>query len=155
MLSGKTLAVLKAVVELSGGTFKVLDADDIIEKVEGEKPQKLELSGIIKSLAEQGLVKVKTASTETYCIQSLTRATLALEGKDEAPLSTKEISAEQETVRPKTEETGRYRTATVVELEKVKGLIKRAAFFGAFFGALIGGAVVGGLLIVLFKLIVK
>ena len=65
MLSGKTLAVLKAVVELSGGTFKVLDADDIIEKVEGEKPQKLELSGIIKSLAEQGLVKVKTASTET------------------------------------------------------------------------------------------
>ena len=61
MLSGKTLAVLKAVVELSGGTFKVLDADDIIEKVEGEKPQKLELSGIIKSLAEQGLVKVKTA----------------------------------------------------------------------------------------------
>ena len=66
MIGGKTFAVLKAVVELSGGTFKVLDADDIIEKVEGEKPQKLELSGIIKSLAEQGLVKVKTASTETY-----------------------------------------------------------------------------------------
>ncbi len=151
MIGGKTFAVLKAVVELSGGTFKVLDADDIIEKVEGEKPQKLELSGIIKSLAEQGLVKVKTASTETYCIQSLTRATLVLEGKDETAHSPKEISTEQETVRPKTEETGRFRTATVVELEKVKGLIKRAAFFGA----LIGGALVGGLLMVLFKLIVK
>lgn len=137
MQNEKSQNVLKAVVELSGGTFKVLDAEDIIEKIEGEKPQRLELSGIIKALQEQGLVTVKSASLDTYCIASKTRAKLVLDGTEIAD-ETNSVGA-VEGLNTATESESRLRTTTVVELDKVKGTIKRAAFFGA----LIGGAVVG------------
>ncbi|MEG2457151.1 MAG: hypothetical protein RSB08_04955, partial [Clostridia bacterium] len=94
-----------------------------------DKASKLELSGIIRSLTDHELIKVKYSTLEEYCLAALPKARLVEEKvKTVAPV---EEEAEDSLPIVATRQASDY--------NKIKKLVKWAAFYGA----LIGGAIVG------------
>jgi phenylalanyl-tRNA synthetase beta subunit len=80
MLDKETAAVLKVINEISDGAFKMIDADELINKTNtDERLTKPALAAIIKKLAEHDLVKIKTSTADMYVIAPTPKAKLAEE----------------------------------------------------------------------------
>lgn len=139
MLDKLNSAVLNVINTISDGTFKVVDADEIIEKLNlEEKPTKLKLSGAIKNLAERDLIKVKSASLDMYCLASTPKARIT-EEITVAPVAEQVPVAGGKAPIAKVPTKG---IAPSVDFKLLRRAIYRAALFGSIFGGAIGGAIV-------------
>jgi hypothetical protein len=127
MLDRQSTAVLNIINSISNGAYKIIDADEIISRLsETEKATKLELAGIIRSLTDHELVKVKYSTVEEYCLAALPKARLVEERiKVGAPEEEQEEAPTIVEVKPD------------LDFSKLKRIVRRAAFFGALVGGCI------------------
>lgn len=114
MLDKLTAAVLDAVNAGTEGSYKVMEAGELLSALEGrEKTDEAGLSNALKFLCERGYIDIRYADKGTYCLCSLPK------GRTYA-----ETYAEEKSVR---KEKGKF----------------WAVFFGAFSGGLAGSLIAG------------
>lgn len=146
MLDKQATSVLNIINSISDGSYKIIDADEIISKLgESEKASKLELVGIIRTLVDYELVKIKFSTVDEYCMASLPKARIVEDkvriGEDNAKI----IEDTNPTVPDV--ETKKVQQSTISAPKSVSsvdyGIIKKTVKKSAFYGALLGGLVVG------------
>lgn len=131
MLDRQSTAVLNIVNNISNGAYKIIDAEEIISRLaEADKATKLELAGIIRSLTDHELIKVKYSTMDEYCLAALPKARLVEERiKGGAPAVEQEEEPTVVEVKPD------------IDFGKLKRIVRRAAFLGA----IVGGCIVAAL----------
>lgn len=151
MVLGKPArTVLEYIKKVSDGTFKVLDADEILAQFTEDKPTKTVLGGIIKSLEEAEYVKVKSSSADMYCLAATSKA--RNENFERAITATESAAAGETEAKSLPQVKTAQRTATTVEISAIKNTLYRRAFFGAMLGAVTGGSIITALAILIISL---
>ncbi|MEG2450250.1 MAG: hypothetical protein RSB09_00805 [Clostridia bacterium] len=129
MLSEEAKQVFDVLKKLTGedGTFKVIEADEILEAIpNGANTTKVQLSTIIRDLRDRDYLKVKYLTPDEYCLLTLSRI-------DEIHSIVEEVNSVA-TAEPQ---------MAVKKVAVVEKPIKRfAAFLWGFLGAILGGGVV-------------
>ena len=161
MLDNEKKIVCKALMELCGsdGMFKVVEAEEIMERMPDVYMTKVELSSIIRDLKERNYIKVKYFTPDEYCIQVLP----IIEKEFEAPKSDlPPILAMEKGEAPEVEEAPTNNDvvseATLVSETKKetpvvsKGLTKKV-FLLALLGSFLGGAIVTAIAIIIQKFV--
>ena len=161
MLDNEKKIVCKALMELCGtdGMFKVVEAEEIMERMPEVYMTKVQLSSIIRDLKERSFIKVKYFTPDEYCIQVLPIIEKEFEApKQELP----PILAMEQGEVPQVEEvdtkTNVVSEATLVNPTKTespvasKGLVKKI-FLAALLGSFLGGAVIAAIAIVIQKFV--
>lgn len=120
--------VLSAVDAATGGSFKVLDAADLLSAVPSGGDE-AEVAGALRSLSAEGYIEVRYAEGGTYCLRSLPKGRAHGE----------RVRAERE--RAEREEARRRRAWR-------RGVL--AVFFSALLGAFAGGCLAGALCALIF-----
>lgn len=143
MLDKQATSVLNIINSISDGSYKIVDADEIISKLgESEKASKIELVGIMRTLVDYELVKVKYSTLDEYCLAALPKARIVEDkvriGEDNAKIiedtnpTIPDVALSHEAV-PK--------VTSSVDYGFIKKAVKKAAFYGAFFGGIIVGII--------------
>lgn len=145
MLDRKTTSVLNIINNISDGSFKCIDADDIIGKLPNDvKPAKAELNAIIKNLADHEIIAIKYATMDEYCLAALPKARLVEEkvqeveakalqkGEKEGEVSVSEVSKDLPTLEIENMITPVQQSAP--DLGLIKKMVRKAAFIGAAMG---------------------
>ena len=148
-------------MELCGtdGMFKVVEAEEIMERMPEVYMTKVQLSSIIRDLKERSFIKVKYFTPDEYCIQVLP----IIEKEFEAPKQDlPPILAMEQGEVPQVEEVDTKANvvseATLVNPTKTespvasKGLVKKI-FLAALLGSFLGGAVIAAIAIVIQKFV--
>ncbi len=161
MLDNEKKIVCKALMELCGtdGMFKVVEAEEIMERMPEVYMTKVQLSSIIRDLKERSFIKVKYFTPDEYCIQVLP----IIEKEFEAPKQDlPPILAMEQGEVPQVEEVDTKANvvseATLVNPTKTespvasKGLVKKI-FLAALLGSFLGGAVIAAIAIVIQKFV--
>ena len=161
MLDNEKKIVCKALMELCGtdGMFKVVEAEEIMERMPEVYMTKVQLSSIIRDLKERSFIKVKYFTPDEYCIQVLPIIEKEFEApKQELP----PILAMEQGEVPQVEEVDTKSNvvseATLVNPTKTespvasKGLVKKI-FLAALLGSFLGGAVIAAIAIVIQKFV--
>ena len=161
MLDNEKKIVCKALMELCGtdGMFKVVEAEEIMERMPEVYMTKVQLSSIIRDLKERSFIKVKYFTPDEYCIQVLP----IIEKEFEAPKQDlPPILAMEQGEVPQVEEVDTKANvvseATLVNPTKAespvasKGLVKKI-FLAALLGSFLGGAVIAAIAIVIQKFV--
>lgn len=148
MLDRQLNAILTILNDISDGAYKIIDTDDIISRLsDTDKCTKVELSGIIRTLADNEYIKVKYSTVDEYCLATLSKARAIekpAERHEEQALRGDDVAAEPVTVR----KDKKGRKDIRIDSVSVRKMVRRAAFFGALLGGLITSAI--GLLIGVF-----
>ena len=161
MLDNEKKIVCKALMELCGtdGMFKVVEAEEIMERMPEVYMTKVQLSSIIRDLKERSFIKVKYFTPDEYCIQVLPIIEKEFEApKQELP----PLLAMENGETPQVEDAPSNRDvvteATLVNPTKTespvasKGLVKKI-FLAALLGSFLGGAVIAAIAIVIQKFV--
>ena len=161
MLDNEKKIVCKALMELCGtdGMFKVVEAEEIMERMPEVYMTKVQLSSIMRDLKERSFIKVKYFTPDEYCIQVLP----IIEKEFEAPKQDlPPILAMEQGEVPQVEEVDTKSNvvseATLVNPAKAespvasKGLVKKI-FLAALLGSFLGGAVIAAIAIVIQKFV--
>ncbi len=145
MLSADRKAVLDALKEIAGedGLYKVVDADEVIEKLpETQKMSLTELSSVIKDLRDREYIKVKYLTLDEYCL-------LVLKHEEELKQFVEEVAAA--TVGIETQAASTLQVPTKVKQQKASKAPQSVdnakpktfrSFVAGFFGAFFGGGIV-------------
>ena len=139
MLSNDSKIVLDAIKALTGddGNFKIIEAEEIIEKLSREMT-KVELSSVIRVLKDREYIKVKYFTPDEYCLLTTRRAEEAAAAPEESVKSVivKKSADEQAVSGGKKEKT-------------VKPVKRGTLFIAAFLGSMLGGGIVTAVAILL------
>lgn len=139
MLDSQLSAVLKVLNQLSDGSYKIAEADEIIGKLpEPDRCTKVELAGFLRMLADNDYIGVKYSSIDEYCFATLSKARVIETAKEETPEEPEEEPGVPED----------FKKDLRLERISVRKTVFRAAFFGAFVGGLL--AAVAALLVGIF-----
>ena len=83
MLDKLTAAVLDAVNAGTEGSYKVMEAGELLSALEGrEKTDEAGLSNALKYLCERGYIDIRYADKGTYCLCSLPKGRTYAGGKE-------------------------------------------------------------------------
>ena len=143
MLDKQLNAVLCILNDISDGSYKIIDADEIISKLsDSDRCTKVELSGIIRTLSDNDYIKVKYSTVDEYCLATLAKARAIERAEHESAVSeTAELS----------DESAGGKKSKEIRLDSIslRKMIRNAAFWGAMLGGLITAVIallIGGFL---------
>lgn len=135
--------VAAALRDLTGtdGVYKVIEADEIIEKLPGDaRPDKQRLSTIIRDLRDMNYIEVKYLTPDEYCLQTSRRI-------EELFVPAEEPKAVATTATPAATATQSVETVRKKEHTKIGAKL----FAIAFAGSMVGGMIIAALAIILQK----
>lgn len=135
MLDRQYNAVLTVLNDFSDGSYKIIDADEIIAKLsDSDRCTKVELSGIIRTLSDNDYIKVKYSTVDEYCLATLAkaRAIERVEPNDSRPAAAVDV--------PDTDAKGKSKEIKLDSIS-LRKMIRKAAFWGALLGGLLASAV--------------
>lgn len=159
MLNGQNKEVMDVLRNLTGedGIFKVLEADEILEKLPKDSGMsKVQLSNVIRDLRDREYLKVKYFTPDEYCLLTLRKAEEIQQLVEEVTaVASAAAEAQQELVAPAyTISKPRVDGAVPAPVKKVKPLKKGMIFFYSFFGSLLGGGIATAVAILLQKFLI-
>lgn len=131
MLDGQSKVIYDVLKKLTGAddVFKIIEADEIIEKLPSEM-SKLQLASIIRDLKDRNYISVKYFTPDEYCLLTLNY----IEENEKAEIVVEDAAPAQQNV--------------VVAPQKIKS---GKVFVFSFLGALLGSAIVSALAIIIIK----
>ncbi len=135
MLDRQLNAVLSVLNDFSDGSYKIIDADEIIAKLsDTDRCTKVELSGLIRTLSDNDYIKVKYSTVDEYCLATLAkaRAIEKVDPKDNHPTAL--VDVPDDNAKGKSKE---------IKLDSIslRKMIRKASFWGALLGGLIASAI--------------
>ncbi len=130
MLDGQSKVIYDVLKKLTGAddVFKIVEADEIIEKLPSEI-SKLQLASIIRDLKDRNYISVKYFTPDEYCLLTLNY----IEENEKAEIVVEETAPVQQ---------------SVIAPQKIKS---GKVFWFSFLGALLGSTIVSALAIVIIK----
>lgn len=147
MLSQESRQIYDILRKLTGDddVYKIIDADEVLEQLEGLELTKVQLSAIIKDLKERDYINVKYFTPDEYCLLTLkiiedvpltaAKEEIKQDGEDEDISKKERISYSQSEVKP------------------VKAVKPGVVFLMAFLGAVIGSGVIAAIALVIAKIV--
>ncbi len=147
MLALEAKTVYDILCALTGDTevYKIIDADEVIEKLPAEvRLSKIQLSQIIRDLKDREYIDVKYFTPDEYCLQIVRRV--------EVPAQQVQQAAPAAAVK---EQRVPYGEKKQKEEAKAPAVRKGAVFLMAFLGSLLGSAIIAAVAVILIKFVLK
>jgi hypothetical protein len=158
MLNGQNKQVMDVLRALTGedGIFKVLEADEILEKLPADSGMtKVQLSAVIRDLRDREYLKVKYFTPDEYCLLTLRRAEEIQQLVEEVTAVASAAAEAQESIVAPAYTVSKPRVeGAAPKVKKATPLKRGIIFFYSFLGALLGGGIAAAAAILLQKFLI-
>ncbi|MCQ2409712.1 MAG: hypothetical protein MJ068_04140 [Clostridia bacterium] len=147
MLSQESRQIYDILRKLTGDDdiYKIIDADEVLEQLDGMELTKVQLSAIIKDLKERDYINVKYFTPDEYCL-------LTLKIIEDVPLPAAKEETKQDGEDDDASKKERISYAQN-EAKPIKAVKPGVVFLMAFLGAVLGSGVIAAIALVLSKII--